>query len=296
MTWSALAEVDAISADAEASLSATAAAPAAVPVPTTVIVTNFGASKIKGDGMRLAQKLKKDGYTEEQAMQKFIEGKWSESHVTKMMERFNSTDADADAEKTPSVSKKKNKKGDGKALAKKYKAEGKHAYDCKVALLKMDMVETSASRTIKEVYEMSVKEYTKKYGPSAAQAAAAPRPEDKKWPWEHGVMLAEKCFNEGKNPIQCKKMLKKAGLKRRDYLCKLIKRFWKMPVTEWKNQNPEEAQKHNDDSDSDEEEQATAASGSGLTAEQRAQVPTVGETAPAASSLPMPRFAFESLD
>ena len=39
-----------------------------------------------------------------------------------------------------------------------------------------------------------------------------------------------------------------------------------------------------------------AASGSGLTPEQRAQVPTVGETAPAASSLPMPRFAFESLD
>ena len=296
--------------EAEASLSAAAAADettASVPTaaPAAVVTQTFGASPTKGDGMRLAQKLKKDGYTEEEAKQKFIEGRWSESHVTKMMERFNSTDADA--EETPSVSKKK--KGDGLALARKYKAEGKHAYDCKVELKKMGMVETSASRTIKDVYDMSVKEYTKKYGPSAAaQAAAAAAAaasaeehevEVKKLKHGDAPKLAKKCKEDGMNPIQCKRALKKAGVPDKS-LCRYILKVYNMSVTEWKTQNPEEAENYYEDSD--EEELATrnpsssAASGSGLTPEQRAQVPTVGETAPAASSLPMPRFAFESLD
>ena len=154
---------------------------------------------------------------------------------------------------------------------------------------------------------------TKKHGPSAAQAtaaaaaAAAEEPEVKKRQWGHGIRLAEQCFNDGLDPIQCKKELKKAGLKRTDYLCKLIKKFWKMPVTEWKLQNPEEAQKHYDDSDSDDEKLATvnasssaAAASSSPAAAADTETSDASESsdeeimysaAPAAEDVPLPYFA-----
>ena len=123
-----------------------------------------------------------------------------------------------------------------------------------------------------------------------------------------GAKLAKQCVEHGLNALQCRKVLRANNVKP-DYVCKLIKKHYKMPIRKFKKLNPEATSdisdfsgdeepaapadtETSDASESSDEELATvnasssssAASGSGLTPEQRALVPTVGETTTAADT------------
>ena len=198
MSWAALAEVDAISADTEASLSVAAAAeeattaeeapkeeaPASSSSGLATVAAGapktFGASAVKGDGVRDMKALIAAGKDIDTC--KEIMKNYEKSYVCDLVAKHHpdylGTHRHAGAglaatttTTTPAAAAIKLKYGEATKLARKCKAEGLSEEACKKFLAEKGVPYKSLCRLILQVYERSV---TAARRASAAASSAAP--------------------------------------------------------------------------------------------------------------------------